>query len=206
MVKVFSPMMSLDASGTVGKSITFSKWKGRNYVRKRSKPANPKSGLQVGMRSGVRFMSRRYASLTAGQKANWLLQFKSLKITALNSMVKFNQIRLRQNFGLVRDPTETAGAVEAVPTTVVATALPKSVKLTWVDSAGATDWCTFIYMGTVTAFANSPATLIQIINKGVQQATIFKLPTGSIRFFHVGGCESGGTLGTVATEVSATPT
>ena len=41
MVKVYGPMMSLDATGTIGKTATFSKWKGRNYVRQRVVPANP---------------------------------------------------------------------------------------------------------------------------------------------------------------------
>lgn len=41
--KVTGPLMSLDASGTVGKTCTFSKWKGRNYVRLRVTPMNPQS-------------------------------------------------------------------------------------------------------------------------------------------------------------------
>jgi len=32
MVKLNAPLMSLDASGTVANSITFAKWKGRNYA------------------------------------------------------------------------------------------------------------------------------------------------------------------------------
>lgn len=43
MAKVTGPLMSLDASGTVGKTATFSKWKGQNYVRLRVTPKNPKS-------------------------------------------------------------------------------------------------------------------------------------------------------------------
>lgn len=43
MAKVTGPLMSLDASGTVGKTATFSKWKGQNYVRLRVTPRNPQS-------------------------------------------------------------------------------------------------------------------------------------------------------------------
>jgi hypothetical protein len=43
MAKVTGPLMSLDASGTVGKTATFSKWKGQNYVRLRVTPLNPQS-------------------------------------------------------------------------------------------------------------------------------------------------------------------
>jgi hypothetical protein len=50
MAKVTGPLMSLDASGTVGKTTTFSKWKGRNYVRLRVIPQNPQSADQVDTR------------------------------------------------------------------------------------------------------------------------------------------------------------
>ncbi len=50
MAKVTGPLMSLDASGTVAKTTTFSKWKGRNYVRLRVTPANPQSTDQVATR------------------------------------------------------------------------------------------------------------------------------------------------------------
>lgn len=41
MAKVTGPLMSMGASGTVGKAIVFSIWKGSAYVRQWLKPANP---------------------------------------------------------------------------------------------------------------------------------------------------------------------
>lgn len=46
MAKVTGPLMSLDASGTVGHTAVFSKWKGRNYVRVRVIPHNLRSAAQ----------------------------------------------------------------------------------------------------------------------------------------------------------------
>jgi hypothetical protein len=46
MAKVTGPLMSLDASGTVGNTAVFSKWKGRNYVRLRVIPQNIRSAGQ----------------------------------------------------------------------------------------------------------------------------------------------------------------
>lgn len=51
MAKVTGPLMSLDASGTVGKTAVFSKWKGRNYVRLRVTPKNVKSDDQAKVRT-----------------------------------------------------------------------------------------------------------------------------------------------------------
>ncbi|MDZ7721677.1 MAG: hypothetical protein U5R06_02325 [candidate division KSB1 bacterium] len=41
MAKVTAPLFSLDASGTIGKAFTFSKWKGRKQLR-----ANPRFAVQ----------------------------------------------------------------------------------------------------------------------------------------------------------------
>jgi hypothetical protein len=203
MAIVRAPFFGISATDSLGKAITFSRWKGRAYVRTLVKPKNPRSGLQVGMRSGVAFMSKNFKSLTAGQVANWKLAAKVGNVTPLNAQVRLNQTRVRQGFGVLRDPTLAAGAVEAAPTGVTATALPKAVKLAWTDSVGASDYCTFIYMGTAPGFTNSTATLIAIIFHGVQVFTKIRLTTGTTYYFHVGGCEAGGTLGTVAAEVSA---
>lgn len=71
MVKVNAPMMSLDASGTLGDAITFSKWKGRPYVRERVIPSNPKSGAQVGRRVMFGFLTQEWAAIGAVPKATW---------------------------------------------------------------------------------------------------------------------------------------
>lgn len=53
MAKVTSPLMSLDASGTVADALVFSKWKGRNYVRQHVIPSNPQSTAQQAVREAL---------------------------------------------------------------------------------------------------------------------------------------------------------
>lgn len=43
MAKVTGPLMSLEASGTIGNALTFSRWVGRPYVRRYTVPANPQT-------------------------------------------------------------------------------------------------------------------------------------------------------------------
>jgi len=50
MSKVTGPLASLDASGQFGKTIVFSKWKGRNYGRLKVTPSNPQSDSQAAVR------------------------------------------------------------------------------------------------------------------------------------------------------------
>lgn len=51
MAKVTGPLMSLDASGSVGGVTVFAKWKGRNYVRGLVTPKNPESNDQAKVRT-----------------------------------------------------------------------------------------------------------------------------------------------------------
>lgn len=50
MAKVTGPLLSLDASGTVAKTMTFSRWKGINYVRQRVIPTYTNTAAQVAVR------------------------------------------------------------------------------------------------------------------------------------------------------------
>lgn len=206
MARTKAPLLSLDASGSIAKAIVYSKWKGRSYVRSSVKPSNPKSGLQVGMRASMRFLTQVYASIGATAQANWKTQAKKMNITALDQMVKVNQVRQRQNFGMIKDPAFSPGAVEAAPTAGAATAQPKSLALSWTDSAGADDWCTIVYMSTTSGFTPDVSNCIAIIKHGVQALVVEKLLTGTPYYFRLAGEEKGGTKGTLEAQFTGTPT
>lgn len=71
MAKVTGPLFSLDARGTVGESITYSIWKGINYVRRRVVPENPQTALQQAIRQSFSDAVLNWQSLSAGDKALW---------------------------------------------------------------------------------------------------------------------------------------
>lgn len=58
MAKVTGPLLSLDASGSVANTMTFSKWKGINYLRQRVVPANPKTAGQKVVRGVLGTLSK----------------------------------------------------------------------------------------------------------------------------------------------------
>jgi len=70
MAKVTGPLMSLDASGSVGKTITFSKWKGRNYVRQLTIPANPRTAGQLVTRIILGGIAKAAAAVLTSTKDN----------------------------------------------------------------------------------------------------------------------------------------
>lgn len=50
MAKVVNPLMSMSASGQIGKSLVYFKWKGLDVVRSYAIPANPKTNSQMTQR------------------------------------------------------------------------------------------------------------------------------------------------------------
>ena len=109
MVKVFGPMLSLDATGTLGDAITFSKWKGRHYVRERIIPANPRSGLQTGFRAMFKFIAQNWAALASIDKGSYDDLADSMAISPFNAFVRANQRRWR-NYNA---PSENLAAAAA---------------------------------------------------------------------------------------------
>lgn len=54
MAKVTGPLFSLTASGSVGKTVVYSSWKGRPYVRRLVIPMNPQNVAQTEVRNAMR--------------------------------------------------------------------------------------------------------------------------------------------------------
>ncbi len=110
MVKVNAPAMSLDASGSLGGAITFSKWKGRNYVRQLVRPSNPRSGGQVGVRAMFKFLSQIWAGLAPADKTSWEDRADDKVISPFNAFMGYNQFRWRNFLGFsFADPATAAG-------------------------------------------------------------------------------------------------
>lgn len=53
MAKVDGALFSMNATGQIGKVVTYSKWKGQGTARGYTKPANPKTAAQVAQRSAL---------------------------------------------------------------------------------------------------------------------------------------------------------
>ena len=90
MALVQGPLMSMEASGTIGKTLTFSKWKGRAYVRSRVTPANPRSAAQTGIRCMVAFLGNAWDLLTAPNKATFEEGATAKAISPFNEYMSAN--------------------------------------------------------------------------------------------------------------------
>lgn len=97
MALVTGPLMSIDASGTLGKTLTYAKWKGRNYVRQRVIPANPQSAAQTGVRAMMSYLSQLWNGVSAPDKLTWDDMAETKQISAFNAFVGENLDRWQLN-------------------------------------------------------------------------------------------------------------
>lgn len=163
MARVEGPLFSLDASGTIGDAVTYSKWKGIPYARKRVIPANPRSAAQTGIRAMFGFVAAFWDQLTSQSKATWDALATSLNVTPINAYVRENMRRWIEG----NTPTQDLPAAEASTGLTVTTqtltggAGHVSIEIT---PSGTTDiWGLAIYRDTAAITAPSRANLIKIL-------------------------------------------
>lgn len=140
MALVTAPLMSLDASGTLAKTVTFSKWKGRNYVRQTVKPHNPRTAAQTGMRAMMKFLSQAWAAISSSIASDYTSLADAYKISEFNAYLRVNLRRWRQGQGVSQDypaeETSTPGTITmAAPDggerNVVLTLTPSTATAIW---------------------------------------------------------------------------
>jgi hypothetical protein len=201
-----APLFGLDASGTIAGSIVFSKWKGRNYVRRHAVPSNPQSGLQVGMRAGLKFTTQNYASLSSTVTGHWKTIADKTLITPLNAQVSASQKSLRENFGPIYDPTSSAGTAPDATATQAATDQTKSLVLAWTAGTHAPEYGWMIFRKEGGAVTPDISNMIAIVPAATLTYTDRDLTTGTTYYYKINGCNNNGDLGTASSDFNGTPT
>jgi len=87
MARVKGPLFSLEASGTVAKTIVYSKWKGRQYTRKHTIPYNPQSDKQVNCRTAVTLLVEHWQEKDEATQTVWNTFAKFFQLSGFNSFV-----------------------------------------------------------------------------------------------------------------------
>lgn len=71
MPKVTGPLFSLRASGTLNGALTFGTAQGRNIVRQRVTPRNPRTAGQTTQRNKVAVIAAAWRDLDGSTKSDW---------------------------------------------------------------------------------------------------------------------------------------
>lgn len=155
MVKLTAPLFSLGASGTIGKAVTYSNWKGRAFARQRVIPNNPKSGGQVGARAMWAFITQNWDALTSAEKATWEARAAQTIISPFNAYTSYNAKR----FATFNAPSQEDPAAEAnTPGTILTFTATGGVREVVLDielSVAADNWGIAVFRSTTTGFTPS---------------------------------------------------
>jgi hypothetical protein len=185
MVKVNAPAMSLDASGSLAGALTFSKWKGRNYVRQLVRPSNPKSGGQVGVRAMFKFLSQAWNGIDSADKATWEARADATVISPFNAFMSYNQFRWRNFLGFSEVDPATAAGTNAVWAAGSATAGVRQITISKAITTANDAAALGIHRALVTAFNVSFANCIAVIPAtGVTTYTYVDTPLVPDEYFY----------------------
>ncbi len=109
MVKLKGPLQSLSASGTVAKTITYSSWKGRPYVRNKPQPVDPKDPTQKSNRLLMEWLSQTWSTLSQNDRSTWTPIAAAQNMANYHAFIQENLIRFAYFAAPTRrfPPTET---------------------------------------------------------------------------------------------------
>lgn len=208
MVKVYGPLFSIGATGTLAKAVTFSTWKGRAYVRQRVIPANPQSGPQTGMRAMLSFLSKQWTNLSAAEKTDWTDRAAATVISTFNAYVSYNQTRWRSYLNPSKlDPADETGTQPTAPTTTPAGGI-RQIQLSIVDGANAPDWAYVIHRSATTGFTPAYSNVVAVVEWDSGGTTLYvdtPLAVGTY-YYRIYGTLDTGAKGLVEAEVSGAAT
>lgn len=80
--------MSMDASGTIAKTLTAAKWKGQNYIRQWFRPANPQTAGQMYTRGTMANAVTEWQAKTDPQKAEYDVLAQGTGMSGFNLYVQ----------------------------------------------------------------------------------------------------------------------
>lgn len=95
MAKIGGPLLSLNASGTIAGTLTFSNWKGIAYARTRVTPANPRSIAQTATRAVFTFLQNLYKFLPGIGREPWIAAIRGAQMTPENLILSKNVGHMR---------------------------------------------------------------------------------------------------------------
>ena len=110
MAKVTGPLMSISAKGTIAKALTFCTVYGIQYVREWFKPGNPKTALQVNVRTALSIMVADWKIMSGADQLLWDAAAASLPMSGY---------AYYQKRGLTQYPIQLTTAVTPASTSYV---------------------------------------------------------------------------------------
>lgn len=140
MAKTTGPILSLDGSGSIAKTVTFSRWRGIKYARQRVVPENPQTTEQSLTRDVFSFLVEAWKLAPPILVSPWETNALGRPLTGRNAFIG-------QNTRVLRTPSTLAlmigspGARGGLPPdSITATAGVGQITVAFTNPAAPTDW------------------------------------------------------------------
>ncbi len=209
MAVLKGPLFSLDASGSIGGAVVYSKWKGRNYARRHAVPANPNSAGQRSMRAMMQFLTQIWDGLTAGQKVDWETRAAVTNISPFNAFVSYNMTRWGTGLGPSKLDPATEDGTDPVMGALTVTNQSRSLLVSQVITTANDIWGIFVYRVLGGGVGMGRSELVHIIPASAA-ATFTWLDTpltaAQLYGYDTRGVTDAGDLGAAVGEQTGTPT
>lgn len=108
MARVKGPLFSLDASGSLKKTIVYSKWKGRQYVRQHAIPLNPQSPAQVNVRLAWTLLVLDWQAAAPAVHDTWDEFGKQFQMSGFNQYISRGMDAYVDQLGTATPPISVA--------------------------------------------------------------------------------------------------
>jgi len=121
MVKLTGPAASIGAAGSLADLLTFSSTKGKRYLKRKSKPKQPRTKPQVSIRAAMAFLSPQWKTILKAARDSWIPLAGRTQISPFNAYIAYNCLRHRNLQGLSQYfPADQLGSI-ASPVSFTAT-------------------------------------------------------------------------------------
>lgn len=131
MVRLTGPTLGGQASGSLADALTFSKSKGRNYVKFKASPKQPNTNPQIAIKAALAGLSNAWTTLAAAAQQTWQSEATRLEISPFNAYLKWNLHRFRSKLPPASEfpsGTDVAAALWNAPTP---TKTYNTIRLDW---------------------------------------------------------------------------
>lgn len=160
MARLTAPLMSLAASGTIGKAITFSVWKGIPYARVRVIPANPNSTGQQEIRGVFSTLCEMWKRFPIEARLPFDHAVRGQPLTARNKHIQVNAAALQGQVNCNDLVMSIAGGSAVVPINVIAVDGTNGHVSCAADAPAAPPGYTISYMSGIATLDGDPSPLI----------------------------------------------
>lgn len=150
MAKLIAPLLALSARGTIADTLTYSAWKGIDYVRQRVIPANPQTADQSLTRDVFKVLGQLWVMMQTLARAPWIASAVGKPFTHRNSLIRSNLSAMREEVDMNAFTASPGALAGMAPASIAAVFGASTITVTLGAPTLPPDWT--IQAGVAVAF------------------------------------------------------